>query len=398
MTLSPTGQHSSRIRTIDFLRGTAMIIMAIDHVRDYFHEDAFLYNATDLSQTNVPLFFTRWITHFCAPVFMFLAGTSAYFMGRKKTKRQLSAFLLTRGLWLLFVDLFIMTFAWNFDINYNVFLVNVIWAFGLSMIILALLVNFPLRIILLIGLVIVFGHHLLDSVIVEGNNLPAFLWAILHKQALFDFGGKSLFIVYPIIPWVGVMAIGYCLGSLYSDRFDARKRKRILIITGCTAIFLFITLRALNIYGDPSPWSKQSSGTFSFLSFLNTTKYPPSLLFLLMTIGPALLFLAFFENIRGRFVNVISVYGRVPFFYYIMHVFVIHFLALVVTEIMPTYSWKDMILKQSFLNTDHLKGYGFSLGVVYIIWICIVVLLYPLCKWYDTYKQNNKQNKWLSYL
>lgn len=389
---------TSRVKSIDFIRGMAMIVMALDHVRDYFHADAFFYSPTDLSQTTVFLFFTRWITHFCAPTFMFLAGTSAYFVGRRKTKKELSVFLLKRGLWLVFADLFILTFGWSFDALYHVFLFNVIWAFGVGMILLALLIHLPVRIILAIGLAIVAGHHLMDGVNVEGNTLPAFLFGILHKQSIFYFGGKTFFIVYTIMPWVGVMALGYCLGSLYTDSYPANARKRTLVLLGSTAIFLFIVLRVGNFYGDPVPWQQQPSGMFSFLSFLNTSKYPPSLLFLMMTLGPVLLFLAFAENVRGKLVNAISVYGRVPFFYYIIHVFLIHLLALIAAEFLEGFSWSDMILKQSFLGMGKLKGYGFSIGIVYLIWISVVLVLYPLCKWYDHYKRSHKQNQWLSYL
>ena len=389
---------SSRIQSIDFLRGVVMIIMALDHVRDYFHADAFLYSPTDLSKTTVLLFFTRWITHFCAPVFMFLAGTSAFLIGQRKTKAELSVFLLKRGIWLIFLDLFIVYFGWSFDISYHVVLFNVIWVFGVSMIVLAALIYLPIKIILAIGLIIVATHNVLDNVTIEENTLPAFLWALIHKQSSFSFGGRTFFVAYPVIPWVGVMALGYCLGNLYTDHYNSKTRKKILVVIGSIAIFLFIALRASNVYGDSSHWSQQSSGLFTFLSFLNPSKYPPSLLFLLMTLGPALLFLAFTEKTSGSLVNAISVYGRVPLFFYIIHIYFIHFLAMLAAGLFPGFSWSDMILNELLWFTDNLKGFGFSLGIVYLIWVGVVLGLYPLCRWYYNYKKDHKQNKWLSYL
>ncbi|HEX7847279.1 MAG TPA: heparan-alpha-glucosaminide N-acetyltransferase domain-containing protein, partial [Chitinophagaceae bacterium] len=359
---------------------------------------AFIYSPTDLSQTTPALFFTRWISHFCAPVFMFLAGTSAFLSGQRKTKKELSAFLFTRGLWLMFVDVVIMTFGWNFDITYHVVIFNVIWAFGVSMLIMALLIHLPLRIIFVIGLLLVFGHHLLDDINVDGNNVAAFLWALVHKQQVFHFGGRTVLAAYAFIPWVGVMALGYCLGHLYTDNFTPARRKKILLLAGTSAILLFIVLRYGNVYGDPSPWQHQSSATYSFLSFLNVSKYPPSLLFLLMTLGPALVFLAVTEKMQGKLVDSVSIYGKVPFFYYIIHVYFIHLLALIVIGLFPGFTSSDMILKQPLWMADHVKGYGFSLAVVYLIWLAVVIALYPLCKWYYNYKLNHKQNKWLSYI
>jgi len=389
---------SVRVQSIDLLRGLVMIIMALDHVRDYFHVDAFIYSPTDLSKTSTVLFFTRWITHFCAPVFVFLAGTSVYLMSQKKSRKELSLFLLKRGVWLMFLDLVVMTFGWIFDIHFHFIFFNVIWMFGMSMIVLAALIHLPLKIILLIGLVIVAGHNLLDNFNVEGNNLSAFLWAILHKQGSFTLTERSFFVGYPLIPWIGVMALGYCLGSLYTPNYDPLKRKKILIQAGSLVILLFIILRATNIYGDSLPWSRQHSPLFSFLSFLNVSKYPPSLLFILMTLGPALLFLAFTENVNNRINNVVSVYGRVPLFFYVVHVYFIHLLALFAANLLPGYNWSDLILEQPLWFTDELKGYGFSLGIVYLVWIAVVVALYPLCRWYDRYKQQHKEKWWLSYM
>lgn len=384
--------------SIDLLRGTVMIIMALDHVRDYFHAAAFHYDPTDLAQTNVPLFFTRWITHFCAPVFMFLSGTSAYLVGKRKTKKELSLFLLKRGLWLVILEMVVMNFGWNFDIHFNVIQFIVIWALGMSMIALAALIHLPVKAILVLGLVMVGGHNLLDSLSVEGNNLTAFLWSLIHQQGFFTWGSKLVIVGYPLVPWIGVMALGYCLGSLFTREVDAAKRKLFLAQLGWSMVILFFVLRITNIYGDPSPWGSQSSALFTFLSILNTTKYPPSLIYLLMTIGPSLLFLAYTEKVGNNVANVVSIYGRVPLFYYVIHVYLLHLLAMVAIELVPGFDWSNMVLRQPIWFAENLKGYGFSLAVVYLVWIGVVVGLYPLCKWYDRYKQSHKEKWWLSYL
>jgi uncharacterized membrane protein len=390
--------HSKRITSIDLLRGAVMIIMALDHVRDYFHADAYLYDPLDLDKTSVALFFTRWITHFCAPVFMFLAGTSAFLVGQKKTKKELSIFLLTRGIWLVLLELTVVNFGWNFDISFTNIYFIVIWALGVSMIVLAGLIHLPFKLILLTGIVIVAGHNLLDNSHVPGNTLKAFGWSLLHDSNFFNWNGKNVLIGYPVIPWIGIMALGYCLGALYTPNFSAERRKRILLIIGCSAIALFILLRFMNGYGDRAPWSPQSSPFYSFLSFLKVSKYPPSLLYALVTLGPAIIFLALSENIKGSFSKIISVYGRVPMFYYLLHIFFIHIATMIAAPLFTDFSWKVWILKEPLWFTETLKGYGFSLGVVYLVWLGIIISLYPLCKWYDRYKQNHKEKRWLSYL
>jgi uncharacterized membrane protein len=387
----------SRVASIDLLRGTVMIIMALDHVRDYFHSAAFEYDPLDLDKTTPILFFTRWITHFCAPVFVFLAGTSAFLSGQRKTKKELSSFLITRGIWLIILELTIINFGWLFNYQLPTLALIVIWALGISMIALAAMIHLPRSLILAIGIVLVAGHNALDGIRVAAPGVKKILWSILHEPGIYQVAGKSLFVGYPIIPWIGLMALGYCFGHLYTPQFAAGRRKRILIIMGVSAIILFIVFRFSNIYGDPSPWSNQSSGFYTFLSFIRTTKYPPSLLYLLMTIGPALLFLAYTERAQGRVTNIISVYGRVPFFYYILHIYIIHLIAMFAAEF-STHDWTDMIVS-FWVNFDpQLRGYGFDLWLTYVIWIVVVVGLYPLCRWYDKYKTNNRHKKWLSYL
>ncbi len=387
-----------RISSIDLLRGLVMIIMALDHVRDYFHADSFMFDPLDLEKTNSGIFFTRWITHFCAPVFMFLAGTSATFMERRKTKKELSWFLFTRGLWLVFLELVVVNFGWNFDILFtNIYFIT-IWALGVSMIMLAALIHLPKPVILIIGFALVFGHNLLDGLHVPGNTLPGFGWSLLHEMGLFSWQGHNVLVGYPVIPWIGIMSLGYCFGILYSDSFSAERRKKWLLGIGLGAIALFILVRFINIYGDPSPWSSQTTAYKTFLSFIKATKYPPSLLYTLMTLGPAILFLAFTESARGPVSRFISIYGRVPMFYYLVHIYLIHILTIAASVLFTDYSWKLWILKEPLWFTPTLKGYGFSLNVVWLVWIGIVVALFPLCKWYDRYKQSHKEKWWLSYL
>ena len=390
--------NNQRIYAVDFLRGAVMVIMALDHVRDYFHAGAFMYDPLDLEKTTPVLFFTRWITHFCAPVFMFLAGTSAFFISQRKNKKQLSLFLLKRGLWLILLELTVILFAWNFDIAFSNIYFIVIWALGVSMIFLAGLIHLPLKAILFIGFILVAGHNLLDGIHVTGNTLAAFGWAILHEQSFFTWAGRNYLVGYPVIPWVGVMALGYCFGTLYSSGYTAKRRKKWLMAIGSMAILLFIIIRYTNIYGDPSHWKTQSSSLNTFFDFINVNKYPPSLLYCLVTLGPAILFLAFTERINNAFSKIISVYGRVPMFYYIIHIFFVHLATMVAAGLFTDFSWKVWLLKEPLWFAQTLKGYGFSLGVVYLVWAGIVISLYPLCKWYDKYKTNHKEKWWLSYL
>jgi uncharacterized membrane protein len=397
MELPSTAIKTKRIESIDLLRGIIIIIMALDHVRDYFHADAYLYSPTDLSKTSGILFFTRWITHFCAPVFAFLAGASAFLNGLKKTKKELSLFLLTRGLWLVALEFLIITLEWTFNPSYNVFLVQVIWALGISMIFLAGLIYLPRKAILVTGIILIAAHNLLDNVHVPGTGPASIFWAFLHEQRFFMIGNTGLFVGYPIIPWIGIMATGYCFGALYAPKYDAARRKRTLIYLGAGAIALFIILRGANLYGEPSPWSAQTNPLFSFFSFLNTSKYPPSLLYTLMTLGPSFLFLAFAEGPLNRFTARLVVIGRVPMFFYILHIVFIHLLA-VFAAVITGYKASDMVLSTWVTDSPQLRGYGFSLLTVYLLWVAVVIALYPLCKWYDAYKRNHREKQWLSYI
>lgn len=384
---------SDRIVSIDVLRGLVMIIMALDHVRDFFHFSAGIYDPLDLKYTTVPIFLTRWVTHFCAPVFVFLSGTSAYLTLKRKEKKGLSKFLFTRGLWLVVAEITLINFGWDFFQVFSIVILQVIWALGISMIALSVFVYLHRSLLLIIALIIIAGHNAIDNVYVKGDNALAFVWSILHNPGLFVFGSFRLFVAYPVLPWIGVMSAGYCFGQLYAD-YPSAKRKKTLAAIGILCIIVFVVLRFSNIYGDNGHWSQQKNAIFTLLSFINTAKYPPSLLFILMTLGPAILFLALVGRPLNKITNIIAVYGRVPMFYYILHIYFIH-VAFIITGLITGYTLSQLFAS-NILERSH--GFGFRLWAVYIIWIALVAFLYPLCKWYDAYKIANRQKWWLSYL
>lgn len=389
---------SSRIESLDILRGLAMVIMALDHVRDYFHYGSFFIDPTNLDTTTPFLFFTRFITHNCAPAFIFLAGTSAFLFGSNKPKPVLAKFLFTRGLWLVFLEVAVNNLIWTFDITYSVLIFQVIWAIGMSMIALSAIIYLPKKIILILGLVVLAGHNLLDGIVMEGESLKSIIWYILHQRVrLMSSPDQMISLVYPIIPWIGLMALGYCFGSLYKRDFDPIMRKKWLLGLGFGAIALFYVIRGLNVYGDLQPWLVQKNLTYTIMSFFNVTKYPPSLDYLLITIGPAMLFLYVIENVKNRFTDFLLVFGRVPLFYYFLHMIVIHSFAVFLMMILGE-NWHNMILTVDVFQNAKLITYGYPLFVVYIIWIIIVLLLFAPSKMYMNYKAKNKQKWWLSYL
>ncbi|TAI49229.1 DUF1624 domain-containing protein [Flagellimonas allohymeniacidonis] len=390
---------SNRIASIDILRGLVMVLMALDHVRDYFHINAFTGNYPENMESTTPiLFFTRFVTHFCAPVFVFLAGTSAYLYGQKKSKGQLSKFLITRGFWLIFVEIFINNFLWWFDISFEFVNLQVIWAIGVCMIFLGMAIYLPLRAILILGLLVVFGHNTLDSITYEGTSFHALLWYAVHQMNFFEaWDGFFMAFSYPVLPWMGVMLLGYCFGSLYKTGYNPKNRQQLLLVMGISSIVLFFLLRGINGYGDLTPWATQETTAKTVISFFNATKYPPSLVFLLMTLGPALLFAYAIEGMQNKVANFLTVFGRVPFFYYIIHILVIH-VAAIVGLLLTGKDWRLMILDNETVNSGILQGYGYPLAIVYLVWIAIVLFLYPICKKYMTYKLGNKDKWWLSYL
>lgn len=390
---------NNRIESIDFLRGLVMILMALDHVRMYFAYETWYAEPTNLATTTPLLFFTRWITHFCAPAFVFLAGTSAFLYGERRANiKETAWYLLTRGIWLILVELVIVNFAWTFDVTYSFRILQVIWAIGIGMLALSALVFLQKRLILAIGLILVFGHNLLDSITVQGTSVWDLIWYVLHQpKAVFIDSTHVVNFVYPVLPWIGLMALGYVFGALYKDDSPVEQRKRWLFTIGICATLLFIALRGLNLYGEPHHWQIQASAVFSLMAFLNTTKYPPSLHFLLMTMGPALIFLAAVDSAGYRLVKPVIVFGRVPFFFYIVHLYVIHALAMLILIYIGR-DWSEYILSARGIGSGSLINFGLRLEAVYLIWILVVILLYPLCKWYQKYRENNPWKWWLSYL
>ncbi len=387
-----------RIESIDVLRGVVMVIMALDHVRDYFHYGTFFIDPTNLETTTPLLFFTRFITNFCAPVFVFLSGTSAFLYGTNKTKPQLFKFLFTRGLWLIFLEIVVNTFIWTFDVAYSFQIFQVIFAIGFSMVCLSLLIYFPKKVILILGVILIAGHNALDNIVMQGQSVISIIWYFLHQENMVVFGSDYVvYFKYPLIPWIGLMALGYLFGGFYQKDFDAIIRKKWLMRLGLGCIMLFFVLRGLNVYGDLVPWTVQDTTSKTILSFFKVTKYPPSLLFLCITLGPAMLFLYAYENTKNRLTDFFLVYGRVPLFYYFLHMIVIHVFAIIGMLIFGG-DWQDMIITSKGFMSQKLITYGYSLFVVYLVWIGIVLFLYPFCKKYMHYKANNKEKWWLSYL
>jgi uncharacterized membrane protein len=408
-TSETTKTTRQRIDSIDLLRGIVMVIMMLDHTRDFVHSQGLFGDPTNLQTTTTALFLTRWITHFCAPVFVFLAGTSAYLQwSRGKSKRELSKFLVTRGLWLIVLECTLVKLGAFFTLDYRIIgFFQVIWVIGVSMIVLAALIHLPLKIIAGFGLAMIALHNLLDRFQVQswqGPNSPvpsasAKLWMVLHQQGFFPivgFPSPVVAIIYPLIPWVGVMAVGYAFGAFY--QMEAERRRRLLLALGLIVTAFFISMRFANYYGDPSRWSPQQNAVFTVLSFMNTTKYPPSLLFLLMTLGPSIAALAWFERLRrGKLSNVFVTYGRVPLFFYLLQWPTAHLISVLLHWLAgKPVKWLFTSPLDLFSNPPP-QGIGFSLAVVYAAWLTGVILLYPLCKWFAGVKARRK-DWWLSYL
>lgn len=406
--ISYAPQSRARVDSADLLRGLIMVIMMLDHTRDFVHSDAFVFDPTDLARTYPLLFFTRWITHFCAPVFVFLAGTGAYFQEmRGKAKPELSKFLLSRGLWLIFLELAVVRLLIFFNAHYYTLFafLQVIWAIGWSMIVLAALIHLRLRSIVVISVGLIALHNLMDGIRVTswagpGSPVPgvgASLWKILHEPGIiFPFGypGPAVQVLYPLIPWIGVMGAGYAFGSVY--RMNGVARKKALLRIGGAMTASFILIRAINIYGDPSHWAVQRTPLMTVLSFLNVSKYPPSLLFLLMTLGPAILFLAALEGRdRGALAKVLITYGRVPLFFYLLQWTTAHGLAVVASWL----AGKPVapLFGDLGFGPPPPQGFGFGLGTVYLLWGLGLLMLYPLCRWFAGVKAR-RHDWWLSYM
>ena len=385
----------ARVDSVDFLRGLVMILMALDHTRDYFGDLA--ANPTALAATTAPLFLTRWITHICAPTFFLLTGTGAYLARRHRTTSGLSRFLLTRGLWLVLLELTLMRFFWQFNIDYRVTMLTVLWALGWSMIVLAALVHLPVRVVTAVGIAIIVLHHFLDPVTAAAVGALAPLWTVLHQPGVLLATPQAVvFVAYPLIPWIGVTAVGYGLGQVFT--WEPAERRRVLLRAGLAVVAAFLVLRLVNTYGDPRRWYPQASALFTALAFINTTKYPPSLLFLLMTLGPALLILRAVDGRVPRLLAPAVTIGRVPFFYYVMHVVVLHVLAVVASLVRyGEVRWMFESPTIAQFPVTQPPGWPAGLPVVYAIWLLVVVLLYPLCRWFAGVKAR-RRDAWLSYL
>lgn len=391
----------TRLEAIDVLRGLIMVIMALDHVRDFLHHDVLVFDPTDLRQTSGALFFTRWVTHFCAPVFFFLAGTGAFLGFRRgKTKGELARYLVTRGLWLILLEVTVgRCLGWAFNFKYDMTALLVLWALGWSMVFLAGLIYLPRWAIILFAVGMIGGHNLLDPIAPSWFGDSAWLWKILHAPGLLNpFPGMMLVAGYTLIPWVGVMAAGYAFGAIYT--LDRAERRKLIIWLGAVLTGAFVLLRAINVYGNPFPWSKQETPFFTFLSFLNCTKYPPSLLYLLMTLGPALVLLGLLDRGLPTFVKPVVVFGRVPLFYYLLHVPLIHLVAICLSHLRYGRIPSGLLEGPpgiADLGKSYPADYGYGLLGVYAVWAFVVLALYPLCRWFADLKQR-RNDVWLSYL
>jgi len=396
MTARTDGPPRQRVESVDVVRGVIMVLMALDHTRDFFGGSTI--DPTNLATTTAPLFFTRWITHFCAPVFCLLTGTGAYLARGSRTTPQLSKFLLTRGLWLVLLELTVARFLWQFNVDYQVTIITVLWALGWSMVALAALVWLPTWVAGAVGGAMILLHNLADPVQAASFGSLAPLWNVLHSPGvLYAAPGRIVILAYPLIPWIGVMAVGYALGAVFG--MEAERRRRLLLHMGVGLTVGFFVLRFANVYGDPVPWSAQRTATLTVLSFFNVTKYPPSLLFLLMTLGPALLLLRAVDGWTPRGVlRPVFVIGKVPMFYYLAHILLLHLVAVVFSYARyGTARYMFESARPDQFPVTQPPGWANPLPVVYLLWILVVVLLYPFCRWYAALKARSS-NRLLSYL
>jgi len=384
-----------RIESVDLVRGLIIVLMALDHTRDFFGDLA--ADPTAMATTTPGLFFTRWITHLCAPAFFLLTGTGAALSLAKKSKTELCRYLVTRGLWLILLELVVMRFALQFNIDYQTTIITVLWALGWAMIVLAGLIWLPVPAVAAFGLILIAGHNLLDGIAPGTFGAFAPLWSFLHAPGIVWNDGRHVVLIsYVLIPWVGVTALGFCLGRLFQG--DAARRKSLLLGLGVCCIAAFLVLRLLNIYGDPVPWTPQLTPLRTLMSFLNTTKYPPSLVFLLMTLGPVLLLLRAFDGRIPEILRPALIIGKIPLFFYVLHFFLIHLLAVLAAwlrygEIGALFRSPDL----AHFPFSEPPGWGEPLPVIYAVWIGVVLLLYPLCRWYAGVKTRSNA-WWLSYL
>lgn len=373
-----------------------MVLMALDHVRDLF--SSYPTDPTVTLDTTTPgLFFTRWVTHFCAPVFIFLAGASAFLAGTHRSRPELARFLATRGLWLVLAELTLVRWAWLFELGFHILIFQVIWVIGVSMVLLAGLVLLRIRPIHIgaIGLALVVGHDMLDGVHASAFGRWGWLWTLVHQGGVFTPGDHVARVFFPLVPWVALMPVGYAAGVVFT--WSAPRRRRFLLRVGVGMILAFVALRGANGYGDPQPWTSQRTPLVTLLSFLACRKHPASLCYLLMTLGPALALLGLAEGITARWARPFVTFGRVPFFYYLLHVPLIHGAAVASGAILGGAAGASAFARKLFLPPDETMRWGFSLPVVYLTWALVVFSLYPLCRWFAGVKARRRA-AWLSYL
>ncbi|MGH3846917.1 MAG: DUF1624 domain-containing protein [Gemmatimonadales bacterium] len=390
-----SGGVRPRLRSLDIVRGAVMVLMALDHVR--------VYSGLPPGGPTPGIFFTRWVTHFCAPAFIFLAGTGAFLHGRKLGNRAaLSRLLLTRGAWLVLLELTVLRVAWTFNFDFGHYLMaGVIWAIGWCMILLSLLVWLPGSAITALAVIIVAGHNLVDPFMAQ--LLPAlrqspigWVWQVLYFGGPIRLGtdGPVLFVLYSIVPWIGAMAAGYAFGPVML--MEAAERKRWCLRLGLAAIGAFVILRGFNLYGDPVPWNAPETTYPPLLSFLNANKYPASLLFLLMTLGPTIAVIPVLERARGWWADALATFGRVPFFYYVVHIPLIHAVALLVSLVRTGAVDPWLFANHPVMNPPAPAGYTWSLGLLYLVFACVVAALYYPSRWFGDFKRR-RRDAWLSY-
>lgn len=397
----------ARVAEIDMLRGLVMVLMALDHVRDYFHAGAFTFNPLDPTVTTPALYLTRWVTHLCAPTFVLLVGASAFLQFAKgKTTGQLSRFLVTRGLWLIVLEVTVLSFGWSFGFPYALFM-QVIWAIGWSMLALAALVWLPRTAVLAIGVAIVAGHNLLDPVSTQSLGQWGMLWTFVHDGGPIFAGQTPIGLAaYPLLPWIGIAAVGYGMGALFTQ--PPAQRDRAIFLLGVGMLALFAVLRWFNGYGDPPfatgpeavarVWQEQEGWVAQAMVFFDVQKYPPSLQFTLVTLGIVFVLWPLLARLRGPAASVLNTFGAVPFFFYVLHIYLVHALAIAANAAMgkPTAGFFNY-MRNVFLAPDLFAGTGFSLLWVYLAWITVLALLYPLCRWWQGLKAR-RRDWWLSYL
>jgi uncharacterized membrane protein len=385
-----------RIASIDVTRGIVMVIMALDHVRDLMHVNSITQSPTNLETTTSILFFTRWITYLCAPTFVFLAGTSAYlsFKNNDNISRSRS-FLIKRGVYLIILELIVVNFALFFDPGFHTILFEVIAAIGFGFIVLGLLLKVSIKAIGIIGLVILFCHNLVPFIpVAENSTIKTILNFLFNTTAVPVFANRIFVMAYPPIPWLGIMLLGFATGKFFE--WAVVKRKTLFLKLGSLAILLYIFFRLINVYGDPAPWTSQKSQLFTFLSFMNVTKYPPSLQFCLITLGIMFLMLALSEGSTNKLSRMVSVYGKVPLFYFLVHFFLIHLLMLG-AMFLQGFTWAQMDFASGTFGRPKSIQSGVALWIVYLIWIGVVIMLYKPCLWFGKYKSEHKQ-WWLKYI